>query len=58
MLLILYYRPEGLIKEKPVMTTPIKKVLKEHTVKKVTDASRVKGDEYRTCEKCEKIYEN
>ncbi len=29
MLLILIYKPEGLIKEKPIMTGPIKKLLKE-----------------------------
>ncbi len=58
MLLILYYRPEGLIKEKPVMTPPIKQVLKENSFKKVTDIGYVKGKEYRACEKCEENYEN
>lgn len=33
MLLILYYKPEGLIKEKPVMTPPIKQALKEKNIK-------------------------
>ena len=28
MLLILYYKPEGLVKEKPILTKPIKKVIK------------------------------
>ena len=54
MLLILYYRPEGLIKEKPVLTPPIKRALAEKTVKKTTlgagEIVYVKGNEYRTCE--------
>ncbi len=29
MLLILYYRPEGILREKPVMTPPLKRALKE-----------------------------
>ena len=29
MLLILYYRPEGILKEKPVMTPPLKQALRE-----------------------------
>lgn len=33
MLVILVYRPEGLLKEKPVMTSPIKKVLEKRKVK-------------------------
>ena len=34
MLLILYYKPEGLIKEKPVMTPPIKQALKEKNIER------------------------
>jgi branched-chain amino acid transport system permease protein len=33
MLVILVYRPEGIIKEKPVMTEPIKEVLKKRKIK-------------------------
>jgi branched-chain amino acid transport system permease protein len=32
MLLILIYRPEGLVREKPIMTDPIKKVLKKRKI--------------------------
>ncbi len=38
MLLILIYRPEGLIREKPILTDPIKEVLKKREIKtKVKD---------------------
>ncbi len=54
MLLILYYRPEGLIKEKPVLTPPIKRALEEKLVKKTgldpRGVAYTKGNEYRTCE--------
>lgn len=54
MLLILYYRPEGLIKEKPVLTPPIKRALEEKLVKKTgldpRGVAYAKGNEYRTCE--------
>jgi branched-chain amino acid transport system permease protein len=33
MLIILIYRPEGILKEKPVMTSPIKKVLEKRRIK-------------------------
>jgi branched-chain amino acid transport system permease protein len=33
MLMILYYKPDGLIKEKPVITPPIKQALKEKNIK-------------------------
>lgn len=58
MLLILYYRPEGLIKEKPVMTPPIKQALKEKSFTKVRDSDYAKGMEYRACEKFEESSEN
>ncbi len=38
MLLILYYKPDGLIKEKPVITPPIKQALKE---KSITEAKNI-----------------
>lgn len=54
MLLILYYRPEGLIKEKLVLTPPIKRALAEKTMKKTTlgagEVVHLKGNEFRTCE--------
>jgi branched-chain amino acid transport system permease protein len=54
MLLILYYRPEGLIKEKPVLTPSIKRALAKKTMKKTTldagEVIRLKGSEFRTCE--------
>jgi branched-chain amino acid transport system permease protein len=53
MLLILYYKPEGLIKEKPVMTPPLKKALKEENIKGARNIGYVKGKEYRTSEKYE-----
>ena len=53
MLLILYYKPEGLIKEKPVMTPPIKQALKEENIKGARNIGYVKGKEYRTSEKYE-----
>lgn len=49
MLLILYYKPEGLIKEKPVMTPPLKRALKEEIIE-AKNKGYVKGKEYRTCE--------
>jgi branched-chain amino acid transport system permease protein len=58
MLLILYYRPEGLIKEKPVMTPPIKQALKEKSIKEARNIGYVRGKEYRTSEICEESYEN
>jgi hypothetical protein len=38
MLLILYYKPDWLIKEKPVITPPIKQALKE---KSITEAKNI-----------------
>jgi branched-chain amino acid transport system permease protein len=58
MLLILYYRPEGLIKEKPVMTPSIKKALKEKNIKGSRDIGYVGGKEYRAAEICEESCEN
>lgn len=49
MLLILYYKPEGLIKEKPVMTPPLKQALKEE-IMEAKNIGYVKGKEHRTCE--------
>ncbi len=37
MLLILYYKPEGLIKEKPIVTPPIKQALKEKNIKEARE---------------------
>lgn len=53
MLLILYYKPEGLIKEKPVMTPPLKQALKEENVKEVMNIGYVNSKEYGTSEKYE-----
>lgn len=50
MLLILYYKPEGLIKEKPVLTPAIKNALKERTPKEARNIAYAIGKEYRTCE--------
>jgi branched-chain amino acid transport system permease protein len=63
-LLILYYRPEGLIKEKPVMTPPIKQAFKERNVKENKSVDYVRDEEYITCrepvscENYEEGYEN
>jgi branched-chain amino acid transport system permease protein len=53
MLLILYYKPEGLVKEKPVMTPPLKQALKEKNIKKARKVGHVKGKECRTSQKYE-----
>lgn len=58
MLLILYYRPEGLVKEKPVMTPPVKQAMKEKSFKKAKGTVYIKGKDYRGCEKFEESYEN
>lgn len=50
MLLVLYYRPNGLIKEKPVLTPAIKKALKEKNVREARNIVYAKNMEYRACE--------
>jgi branched-chain amino acid transport system permease protein len=56
MLLILYYKPEGLIKEKPVLTPPIKQALKENNIKEARNVAYARGKEYRTSEICEEEF--
>ncbi len=56
MLLILYYKPEGLIKEKPVMTPPIRQAMKENNTKETRNVAYARSKEYRTPEICEEEF--